>query len=164
MPTQETLAAAALLRELVPDLAVRVVNVVDLARLFPPDRHPHGITDRAYTEIFTADRPVIFAFHGYPWLIHQLTYRRPGHERLHVHGFRDNGTTTTPFQMCAMNEIDRYHLALAALERVPRLGDRIGYLRDELLTRLDDAAEHARQVGTDPEEISHWSWPYAPSE
>ncbi|BCK56051.1 phosphoketolase family protein [Nocardia wallacei] len=164
VPTQETLAAAALLRELVPDLAVRVVNVVDLARLFPPDRHPHGITDRAYTEIFTADRPVIFAFHGYPWLIHQLTYRRPGHERLHVHGFRDNGTTTTPFQMCAMNEIDRYHLALAALERVPRLGDRIGYLRDELLTRLDDAAEHARQVGTDPEEISHWSWPYAPSE
>ncbi|MBB5916717.1 xylulose-5-phosphate/fructose-6-phosphate phosphoketolase [Nocardia transvalensis] len=159
VPTQETLAAAALLRELVPELAVRVVNVVDLARLFPPDRHPHGIGDDVYAQIFTASCPVIFAFHGYPWLIHQLTYRRPGHDRMHVRGFRDNGTTTTPFQMCAMNGIDRYHLAFAALERVPGLGDRIGYLRDRLLGLADDAHAYACREGVDPPEITNWVWP-----
>ncbi|WP_024805862.1 phosphoketolase [Nocardia sp. BMG51109] len=158
VPTQETLAAAALLRELVPDLAVRVVNVVDLARLFPADRHPHGISDHTYTDIFTPFAPVIFAFHGYPWLIHQLTYRRHGHDRLHVHGFHDNGTTTTPFQMCAMNGIDRYHLALAAIERVPRLDDRIGHLREHLLGLLERAHEHACRFGEDPPEIANWAW------
>ena len=158
IPTQETVAAAALLRELVPDLAVRVVNVVDLARLFPPDRHPHGMPDDEYIEIFTRFRPVIFAFHGYPWLIHQLTYRRPGHDNLHVRGFHDNGTTTTPFQMCAMNGIDRYHLALAALEQLPRLSDRIAHLRERLLTLLDQAHTYACRTGEDPPEISEWSW------
>nr|WP_324194431.1 phosphoketolase family protein [Nocardia blacklockiae] len=159
VPTQEALAAAALLRKLVPDLAIRFVNVVDLGRLFPPDRHPHGIPDREYAEIFTADRPVVFAFHGYPWLIHQLTYRRPGHDQLHVHGFHDNGTTTTPFQMCAMNGIDRYQLALAVLERVPRLGDRVGELRDQLLHRLHANTVHAEHTGTDLPEITDWTWP-----
>ncbi|WP_024804597.1 phosphoketolase [Nocardia sp. BMG51109] len=158
VPTQETLAAAALLRELVPDLAVRVVNVVDLARLFPPDRHPHGITDREYAEIFAAGRPVVFAFHGYPWLIHQLTYRRPGHEQLHVRGFHDNGTTTTPFQMCAMNGIDRYQLALSVLEQVPRVADRVGHLRAHLLHRLHANTVHAERTGSDLPEITDWTW------
>ncbi|ATL69354.1 phosphoketolase family protein [Nocardia terpenica] len=158
VPTQETLAAVAVLRELAPDLVVRVVNIVDLARLFPADRHPHGISDRRYVEIFTRSRPIVFAFHGYPWLIHQLTYRRPGHERLHVRGFHDNGTTTTPFQMCAMNGIDRYHLALAALEQVARVGDRIGHLRDRLLELLDRAEAYACRYGEDPAEISDWRW------
>ncbi|NNH69290.1 phosphoketolase family protein [Nocardia uniformis] len=158
VPTQETLAAAALLRELVPNLAVRVVNVVDLARLFPPDRHPHGISDAAYSRVFT-DAPVIFAFHGYPWLIHRIAYRRPHHDRLHVHGFVDNGTTTTPFDMCALNGIDRFQLAVAAVEQVPRLVDRLDELRSELLARLDAARSYALRVGDDPPEISEWSWP-----
>ncbi|MBY8861066.1 phosphoketolase family protein [Nocardia sp. CA2R105] len=164
VPTRETLAAAALLRELTPALAVRVVNVVDPTRLFPPDRHPHGISDTAYTEIFPPRRPVIFAYHGYPWLIHQLTYRRPGHDDLHVFGFHDNGATTTPFQMCAMNGIDRYHLALAALEQVPRVADRIGHLREQLLEWSSRAYDYARRFGTDPPEIRDWQWPCGASD
>lgn len=158
VPTQETLAAAALLRDLVPDLAVRVVNVVDLARLFPPDRHPHGISDDEYRHIFT-DAPVIFAFHGYPWLIHRIAYRRPGHDAMHVHGFTDNGTTTTPFDMCAMNGIDRYHLAAAALVEVPRLADRAAQLTDLLTTQLEAARAYALRYGVDPPEIADWRWP-----
>jgi xylulose-5-phosphate/fructose-6-phosphate phosphoketolase len=157
VPTQETLAAADVLRELVPDIRIRVVNVVDLARLFSPEQHPHGIPDRDYAEIFTADTPVIFAFHGYPWLIHRLTYRRPGHHNLHVWGFRDYGTTTTPFDMCVLNELDRYHLALAALERVPRLAGRIGHLRQDLLGRLARHHDHIRRTGEDLPEIRDWS-------
>lgn len=159
VPTQETLAAAALLRDLMPDLAVRVVNVVDLARLLPPDRHPHGITDHEYVRVFTDSAPVVFAFHGYPWLIHQLTYRRPGHDRLHVHGFHDNGTTTTPFDMCVLNGIDRYQLAVAALEQVPRLSGQLAHLRNGLLAQLDEAGTYARRTGEDPPEISRWTWP-----
>ncbi|MBF6182145.1 phosphoketolase family protein [Nocardia otitidiscaviarum] len=158
VPTQETLAAAALLRELVPDLAVRVLNVVDLARLFPPDRHAHGISDDDYRRMFT-DAPVIFSFHGYPWLIHRIAYRRPGHDRLHVRGFIDNGTTTTPFDMCVRNGIDRFQVALAAIEQVPRLADRRDPLRDELLGRLARIRAHIHRVGDDPPEITDWCWP-----
>ncbi|UFS97969.1 phosphoketolase [Nocardia huaxiensis] len=158
VPTQETLAAAALLRELVPDLAVRVVNVVDLARLFPPDRHPHGIPDDEYRDIFT-DAPVVFAFHGYPWLIHRIAYRRPGHDLLHVHGFTDNGTTTTPFAMCAMNGIDRFSLAAAALAEVPRLSEQLAYLTEELTWRSEAARTHIRRYGEDPPDIAGWRWP-----
>jgi xylulose-5-phosphate/fructose-6-phosphate phosphoketolase len=158
VPTEETLAAVALLRDLAPEVRVRVVNVVDLARLFPPDRHPHGISDELYAEIFPRFRPTIFAFHGYQWLIHQMTYRRPGHDRLHVRGFHDNGTTTTPFQMCAMNGIDRFHLALAALEQVTRLDGRAAHLRDELLARFDRAHAYACRFGEDPPEIAGWRW------
>lgn len=158
VPTQETLAAAAILRDLVPDLAVRVVNVVDLARLFPPDRHPHGIPDDEYRAIFT-DAPVIFAFHGYPWLIHRIAYRRPGHDVMHVHGFTDNGTTTTPFDMCAMNGIDRYELAAAAIAEVPRLADRREACTDHLMERLQYASAYARRHGEDPPEITGWRWP-----
>jgi xylulose-5-phosphate/fructose-6-phosphate phosphoketolase len=159
VPTMETLAAAALLRELAPEVQVRVVNVVDLARLFPPEVHPHGIDDEEYTQLFTADKPVVFAFHGYPWLIHRLTYRRPGHDRMHVHGFHDNGTTTTPFEMCALNGIDRYRLALAALQDIPAVAGRIGHLRTELLNRLDANLSHARRTGEDLPDISQWLWP-----
>jgi xylulose-5-phosphate/fructose-6-phosphate phosphoketolase len=159
VPTRETLAAAALLRELTPGLAVRVVNVVDPTRLFPPERHPHGISDAAYTEIFPQFRPVIFAYHGYPWLIHQPTYRRPGHDNLHVLGFHDNGATTTPFQMCVMNGIDRYHLALAALEQIPQAADRIGHLREQLLEWCSGAHDYACRMGEDPPDIRDWQWP-----
>ncbi|BAW07313.1 phosphoketolase family protein [Nocardia seriolae] len=157
VPTQETLAAAMLLRELVPDLAVRVVNVVDLARLFPPDRHPHGIGDDEYRDIFT-DAPVIFAFHGYPWLIHRIAYRRPGHDAMHVHGFTDNGTTTTPFSMCAMNGIDRFTLAAAALTEVPRVRDRLERFTADLTARREAAEAYARRYGIDTPEIIDWRW------
>ncbi|WP_157554733.1 phosphoketolase family protein [Nocardia crassostreae] len=157
VPTQETMAAAALLRELVPDLAVRVVNVVDLARLFPPDRHPHGISDPEYRDIFTA-APVVFAFHGYPWLIHRIAYRRPGHDGLHVHGFTDNGTTTTPFAMCAMNGIDRYTLAAAALAEVPRLSAHHAGLTAELTARRESALSYIHRYGDDPADITGWRW------
>jgi len=158
VPTQETVAAVNVLRGLVPDLRIRVVNVVDLTRLCSPGQHPHGITDSAYTQIFTRDTPVIFAFHGYPWLIHQLTYNRPGHDNLHVHGFSENGTTTTPFDMCVLNEIDRLHLALAALEQVPRLDGRIGHLRQRLLDTLARHHDHIRRTGEDLPEIREWTW------
>lgn len=158
VPTQETLAAAEVLRDLVPDIRIRVVNVVDLARLFPPDLHPNGISDREYAEIFGVGIPVIFAFHGYPWLIHRITYRRPGHENLHVHGFRENGTTTTPFDMCALNGIDRYHLALAALENIPEVAGRMGHLRQRLLDLLAENRRHTRATGEDLPEISEWTW------
>lgn len=157
VPTQETLAAAALLRELAPEVAVRVVNVVDLARLFPPDRHPHGIPDSEYSEIFTS-APVIFAFHGYPWLIHRIAYRRPDHDVMHVRGFADNGTTTTPFDMCAMNGIDRYQLAIAALTEVPHMADRLASLSAQLRAKLEYAQDYGREFGEDPPEITDWRW------
>ncbi|WP_352244186.1 phosphoketolase family protein [Lentzea sp. NBRC 105346] len=156
VPTQETLAAVDVLCALVPDLRVRVVNVVDLATLASPEHHPHGIDDDAYEAIFTSHAPVIFAYHGYPWLIHRLTYRRPGHDLMHVHGFHENGTTTTPFDMVVLNELDRFHLALAALRRVPRLADRLGHLRQHLLDRLAVHHEHIRRTGEDLPEIREW--------
>ncbi|GAA4443419.1 phosphoketolase family protein [Actinokineospora soli] len=157
VPTQEALAAVDVLLDLVPDLRLRFVNVVDLARLFRPHRHPHGLPDRDYGAIFT-DKPVVFAFHGYPWLIHQLTYDRPHHDRLHVHGFHDHGTTTTPFDMCVLNGIDRYHLALAVLERVPRVAGRLGHLRQDLLDRLAAHSAHIRRTGEELPAISGWRW------
>ena len=123
VPTLETLAAAALLREHLPDLRVRVVNVVDLMRLQPETEHPHGLSDREFDALFTADRPVIFAYHGYPWLIHRLTYRRANHDNLHVRGYKEEGTTTTPFDMVMLNDLDRFHLVMDVIDRVPGLGD-----------------------------------------
>jgi xylulose-5-phosphate/fructose-6-phosphate phosphoketolase len=158
VPTQEALAAVDVLLDLVPDLRIRFVNVVDLARLISPEHHPHGISDQDYEQIFTKTAPVIFAYHGYPWLIHRLTYRRPGHDRLHVHGFHENGTTTTPFDMCVLNSLDRFHLALAVIERVPRLEDRAGRFRQELLDRLATHHDYIRRVGEDLPEIRNWVW------
>jgi xylulose-5-phosphate/fructose-6-phosphate phosphoketolase len=158
VPTLETLAAVELLRGYFPDLKVRVVNVVDLMRLQPEGEHPHGLSDRAFDAIFTEDTPIIFAFHGYPWLIHRLTYRRTNHHNLHVRGYKEEGTTTTPFDMCVRNDIDRYHLALDVIDRVPSVGPDAAYVRQELRDKLIDHREYIAEHGDDPPEIRDWAW------
>jgi xylulose-5-phosphate/fructose-6-phosphate phosphoketolase len=159
VPTLEALAAAALLREGCPDLKVRVVNVVDLMTLTPPSEHPHGITDAEFDAVFTVDRPVIFAFHGYPWLIHRLTYRRHNHDNIHVRGFKEEGTTTTPFDMTVMNELDRFHLVIDVIDRVPGLGQRAARLRQEAQDRLIRHWHYTVEHGEDAPEIRDWVWP-----
>jgi xylulose-5-phosphate/fructose-6-phosphate phosphoketolase len=160
VPTLETLAAAAVLRERLPDLRVRVVNVVDLMRLEPESEHPHGLSDREFDNLFTTDRPVVFAYHGYPLLIHRLTYRRTNHDNLHVRGYKEEGTTTTPFDMVMLNDLDRFHLVMDVIDRVPGLGTRAADLRQEMVdTRLRCRA-WTREHGDDPAEISDWKWPY----
>jgi xylulose-5-phosphate/fructose-6-phosphate phosphoketolase len=159
IPTLETLAAAALLRQHLPDLKVRVVNVVDLMRLQPDPEHPHGLSDRAFDALFTADRPVIFAYHGYPWLIHRLTYRRTNHGNIHVRGYKEEGTTTTPFDMVMLNDMDRFHLVMDVIDRVPSLGGRAAHLRQEMVDRRLRARAYTREVGDDMEEIRDWKWP-----
>ncbi|MEW2135704.1 phosphoketolase family protein [Streptomyces sp. NPDC005409] len=161
VPTLEVLAAAALLREHLPSLAVRVVNVVDIARLMPREEHPHGMTDAEYDALFTADKPVVFAYHGYPWLIHRLAYRRSGHPDLHVRGYKESGTTTTPFDMVVRNDLDRYRLVMDVIDRVPGLATgRAAALRQ---TMADQRFRHhawIRAHGTDLPEVTDWSWPY----
>ncbi|CAN5469134.1 hypothetical protein BH09ACT4_BH09ACT4_07080 [soil metagenome] len=159
VPTLEVLAAAAILRERIPELAVRVVNVVDLMRLQSDGEHPHGLPDREYDAIFTADRPVIFAYHGYPWLIHRLTYRRHGHDNLHVRGFIEKGTTTTPFDMVMLNDLDRYRLAIDVLDRVPGLAATHGEFRQELQDLRLEARAYTRDHGEDIPAVSAWKWP-----
>jgi xylulose-5-phosphate/fructose-6-phosphate phosphoketolase len=162
IPTVETLAAVAILRERLPDLRVRVVNVVDLMRLQPSSEHPHGLPDREFDTIFTRDRPIIFAYHGYPWLIHRLTYRRTNHPSLHVRGYKEEGTTTTPFDMAMLNDLDRYHLVMDVIDRVPGLGERAATLRQRMAdTRLRHRA-YTRDVGEDPPEVTEWRWAAAP--
>ncbi len=159
VPTLETLAAAALLREHLPDLRVRVVNVVDLMRLQPPSEHPHGMSDAEYDAVFTPDRPVVFAFHGYPWLIHRLTYRRTGHDHLHVRGYKEEGTTTTPFDMVMLNDLDRYHLVMDVIDRVPGLASAAGHLRQRMADTRLRARQWTRDHGEDLPEVADWSWP-----
>ena len=157
IPTLETLAAVDLLREHVPDIKIRVVNVVDLMTLQPPSEHPHGISDQEFDSMFTKDRPIVFAFHGYPWLIHRLTYRRTNHDNMHVRGYIEEGTTTTPFDMTVMNRIDRFHLAGDVIDRVPRLRGMAHFkqmLRDKLIDHKLYIAEH----GEDQPEIRNWTW------
>ena len=161
VPTLEVLAAAAILRARIPELAVRVVNVVDLMRLQSEGEHPHGLPDSDYDAIFTADKPVIFAYHGYPWLIHRLTYRRTGHTQLHVRGFVERGTTTTPFDMVMLNDLDRFRLAIDVLDRVPGLAERHAGLRQELEDERTRARAYTREHGEDIPEVSGWRWPYA---
>ena len=132
IPTLETLAAAAILREHLPELKVRVVNVVDLMRLEPDSEHPHGLSDAEFDSLFTTDRPIVFAYHGYPWLIHRLTYRRTNHHNLHVRGYKEEGTTTTPFDMVMLNDLDRFHLVIDVIDRVPGLADSAGQLRQHM--------------------------------
>ena len=158
VPTLETLAAVDLLRRHGPDLKIRVVNVVNLMKLQPPSEHPHGLPDRDYDAIFTTNKPVIFAFHGYPWLIHRLTYRRAGHENLHVRGYKEEGTTSTPFDMCVMNELDRFHLASDVIDRVPKLAVRAAYAKQALRDKLIEHREHIRTFGDDMPEITGWRW------
>ena len=158
VPTQETLAAADLLRRHLPELAVRVVNVVDMARLLPSGAHPHGMPDSEYDALFTRDRPVIFAYHGYPWLIHRLTYRRTGHHQLHVRGYKEEGTTTTPFDMVVRNDLDRYRLVMDVIDRVPGLGVRAVALRQEMADVRTRHHAWIREHGTDLPEVADWSW------
>jgi xylulose-5-phosphate/fructose-6-phosphate phosphoketolase len=160
IPTLETLAAADLLRQYLPDLAVRVVNVVDLMRLQPASEHPHGLSDRDYDALFTPDRPVIFAYHGYPWLIHRLTYRRTGHSNLHVRGYKEEGTTTTPFDMVMLNDLDRFHLVMDVIDRVPRLGPNAAHVRQQMADARLAARSYTREHGEDAPEIADWVWPY----
>ncbi len=161
VPTLETLAAADLLRKALPELKVRVVNVVDLMTLQSHSEHPHGVTDEVFDALFTRTRPVIFAYHGYPYLIHRLTYRRANHDNFHVHGFREEGTTTTRFDMVVLNQLDRFHLALAVIRRVPGFADRANSLADFLEAKLLEHTFYVREHGEDMPEIRDWSWPYA---
>jgi xylulose-5-phosphate/fructose-6-phosphate phosphoketolase len=136
-----------------------VINVVDLMRLQPEDAHPHGLPDSEFDTIFTRDRPIIFAFHGYPWLIHRLTYRRTNHAGLHVRGYKENGTTTTPFDMVMLNDLDRYHLVIDVIDRVPMLGAKAAGLRQEMVDARLNARAWTREHGTDIPEVANWTWP-----
>ncbi|MGB3909575.1 MAG: phosphoketolase family protein [Pseudolysinimonas sp.] len=158
VPTLETLAAVSILRAALPDLRIRVVNVVDLMRLQDARAHPHGLSDEEFDALFTTDKPVVFAYHGYPSLIHRLTYRRAGHGNLHVHGYREEGTTTTPFDMCVLNEIDRFHLAIDVIDRVPRLHDASVQVRQDLTEALIRHRVYIRENGQDMPEIRDWTW------
>ena len=163
VPTLEVLAAAAIIRERMPRLSVRVVNVVDLMRLQSEGEHPHGLSDREYDAVFTEDRPVIFAYHGYPWLIHRLTYRRHGHDNLHVRGYIEEGTTTTPFDMVMMNDMDRFHLVIDVIDRVPGLASTHAVLRQEMQDARLRARTYTRAHGEDAPEIAGWTWNSAPT-
>jgi xylulose-5-phosphate/fructose-6-phosphate phosphoketolase len=159
IPTLETLAAVDLLRRLTPDVKIRVVNVVDLMTLQPQSEHPHGLSDRDFDAIFTADKPIVFAFHGYPWLIHRLTYRRTNHANMHVRGYKEEGTTTTPFDMTVLNDLDRFHLAGDAIDRVPRLRSTAGYPKQALRDYLIEHKQYVSRYGDDLPEIRDWKWP-----
>jgi xylulose-5-phosphate/fructose-6-phosphate phosphoketolase len=154
----EALAAVDLLRKNFDDLKIRVVNVVDLMTLQPSTEHPHGLTDREFDSIFTADKPVVFAFHGYPWLIHRLTYRRHNHPNFHVRGYKEEGTTTTPFDMTVLNDLDRFHLAGDVVDRVPRLTGIGGHFKQWLRDKLIDHKQYIVRRGDDMPEIKNWRW------
>ncbi|MEE2052499.1 phosphoketolase family protein [Nocardiopsis tropica] len=160
VPTLETLAAADLLRQLFPELRVRVVNVVDLMRLQPPSGHPHGLPDAEYEALFPVGTPVVFAFHGYPWLVHRLAYRRAGHGDLHVRGYREEGTTTTPFDMVMLNDLDRFHLVMDVIDRVAGLGGRAAGVRQRMVDERLRHRAYTREFGEDPVEVREWVWPY----
>ena len=161
IPTLETLAAVDLIRSHVPDLKVRVVNVVNLMKLQPQTEHPHGLSDKECDALFTTDKPIIFAFHGYPWLIHRLTYRRTNHKNLHVRGYKEEGTTTTPFDMVVMNDLDRFGLVRDVIDRVPKLGATAGYVQQYMCDKRIEHKEYIRKYGDDMPEVRDWKWPHA---
>ena len=161
VPTLETLAAVDLLRQSLPDLKIRVVNVVDLMTLQPKEQHPHGLSDRDFDLMFTGDKPVIFAYHGYPHLIHRLTYNRTNHAGMHVRGFAEEGTTTTPFDMVVLNELDRFHLAIEVIDRVSGLGVAAAHVKQQFRDALIEHSRYVRQHGEDMPQIRNWTWPYA---
>jgi xylulose-5-phosphate/fructose-6-phosphate phosphoketolase len=158
VPTLETLAAVSILRQHLPDLKIRVVNVVDLMKLQPQSEHPHGLSDIDFDSIFTEDKPVIFAFHGYPTLIHRLTYRRTNHENLHVHGYKEEGTITTAFDMTVLNDLDRFHLAMDAIDRLGQGSVKGTYLKQQLQDKLIEHKHYIRKHGEDMPEIRNWLW------
>ncbi len=160
VPTLETLAAVDLLRQHLPQLKVRVVNVVDLMRLQPESEHPHGLPDSQFDAIFTRDKPIIFAYHGYPWLIHRLTYRRTNHANLHVRGYKEEGTTTTPFDMVMLNDLDRFHLVIDVIDRVPGLAVTAAALRQQMSDQRQRCRDYTRAYGEDAPEVRDWRWPY----
>jgi xylulose-5-phosphate/fructose-6-phosphate phosphoketolase len=161
VPTLETLAAVDLLRRHLRELKVRVVNVVDLMTLQAKSQHPHGLEDGEFDSLFTKNKPVIFAFHGYPALIHRLTYKRINHENFHVHGFEEEGTTTTPFDMVVRNRLDRFHLVLDVVDRVPAAGANATYARQAIRDRLVEHKAYIAARGEDMPMIRDWKWPAA---
>jgi len=159
VPTLETLAAVSILRAHCPELKIRVINVVDLMKLQTDTEHPHGLSDADFNSLFTTNKPILFAYHGYPWLIHRLTYRRTNHGNLHVRGYKEEGTTTTPFDMCVLNDLDRYHLVMDVIDRVPSLGYKAAYLKQEMQNKLIEHKHYVRERGEDMPEIRDWVWP-----
>jgi phosphoketolase len=157
--TLEALAATALLREAFPDLRLRFVNVVDLFRLTPRSEHPHGLSDPDFDSLFTADRPIIFNFHGYPWLVHRLAYRRTNHENLHVRGYKERGSINTPLELAMDNQIDRFSLAMDVIDRVPRLRSTGAHAKERFRNRQLECRAHAHERGIDPPDITGWRWP-----
>jgi xylulose-5-phosphate/fructose-6-phosphate phosphoketolase len=160
VPTLECLAAAALLRQHIPDVKIRVVNVVDLFKLVPNSEHPHGLSDREFEAVFTPDKPVIITFHGYPWLIHRLTYRRPSQHNIHVRGYKEHGNINTPLELAIRNETDRFTLAMDAIDRIPRLRVTAAGVRDELANQRIACEQYAYQHGIDRPDITAWKWPF----
>ncbi len=158
VPTMETLAAVEILRNALPDLKVRVINIVDLMKLQPTSEHPHGLSDKEFDALFTTDKPIIFAFHGYPWLIHRLTYRRTNHDNLHVRGYKEEGTTTTPFDMVVLNDLDRFHLVADVVDRVPHLGARAAYLKQAMRDKRIQHKQYIMTHGIDMPEVLNWKW------
>jgi xylulose-5-phosphate/fructose-6-phosphate phosphoketolase len=158
VPTLETLAAVHLLRQFVPDLKIRVINVIDLMNLQPKEEHPHGLPDKDFDTLFTTDKPIIFAYHGYPWLIHRMTYRRTNHKNLHVRGYKEEGTTTTPFDMTVRNEMDRFHLVNDAIDRVPKLGYLAAYAKQAIRDKLIEHQQYIAEHGDGMPEVRDWKW------
>ncbi|HEX3630431.1 MAG TPA: phosphoketolase family protein [Candidatus Dormibacteraeota bacterium] len=159
IPTLETLAATDLIRKHLPDLKVRVINVVDLMKLMPHTEHPHGLTDAEFDALFTTSRPVVFAFHGYPWMIHRLAYRRTNHDNIHVRGYKEEGTTTTPFDMVMLNDLDRFHLVMDVIDRVPGLGSKAGHVRQKMVDERLRHRQYTREHGEDEPDVRTWTWP-----
>jgi xylulose-5-phosphate/fructose-6-phosphate phosphoketolase len=160
VPTLEMLAAIAILRDQAPDLKIRFINVVDLMTLQPREEHPHGLSDRDFDRLFTVDKPIVFAYHGYPWLIHRLTYRRANHANLHVRGYKEEGTTTTPFDMTVLNTLDRFHLVMDVADRVPRLHAQAAHVKQRMRDKLLEHTHYIHRYGEDMPEIREWTWPH----
>jgi xylulose-5-phosphate/fructose-6-phosphate phosphoketolase len=161
VPTLEILAAVSILREHLPDLRIRVVNVVDLMKLQPESEHPHGLSDEDFDSLFTTDKPIVFAFHGYPWLIHRLTYRRTNHANLHVRGYKEEGTITTTFDMTVLNDLDRFHLVMDTIDRLPQSGAKGAHLKQQLQDKLIEHKQYIDKYGEDMPEIRNWKWSLA---
>jgi xylulose-5-phosphate/fructose-6-phosphate phosphoketolase len=158
--TIEALAAVAILREHFPDIKLRFVNIVDLFTLMPQSEHPHGLSDRDFASLFTADKPIIFNFHGYPWLIHKLAYRRPNHENMHVRGYKELGSINAPLELAIFNQTDRFNLAIDVIDRVPRLRSTGAHTKDWLKDQICDSLNYANHHGVDRPEIRDWKWPF----